>query len=111
MNVSLCLLTLGDKYTHMKPGVQNGFSFIAKSMLWSLLFYVIVMFAFNWDDVVNRIHGVHAVAKVISELPQLPAAPDKTVTTAPAISTHSDLIRHILLIVRSIHHVSGMALR
>jgi hypothetical protein len=57
----------------MKLNTRNGFLFIGRSMIWSLLLYVAMMVAFNWEDVSRTVLGKNAVTIVSSTLPTPPA--------------------------------------
>lgn len=46
----------------MSPRIKTRIAFIGRSMLWSLLLYVVMMLAINWDDVqyvLNNRHVAH----------------------------------------------------
>lgn len=51
----------------MRKGIQRRFAFICKSMLWSVLLYMVVMLVFNWQEVNNTLRGRHDVT-VITDL-------------------------------------------
>ena len=89
----------------MKQRLQTRVVFIAKSMLWSLLLYVVMMLAINWDDVSRTISGKNTIA-VVSEQPtkQIPGS------NAPAsISKHVGIIKSIVSIVKTISGYTGIS--
>lgn len=50
----------------MNRSLQKKSAFIFKSVMWSLLFYFILMLLFNWDDVATRIKGQGAMTNAAS---------------------------------------------
>ena len=97
----------------MKPILQKRFAFIAKSMLWSMLLYVILMLAFNWDDVSNKVRGNNPIT-VISNIP----SPEIAVPVANnPISSHSSIahnvsaVRKIITLAKSISNIFGITPR
>ena len=91
----------------MRPVLKKRCVFIAKSMLWSLLLYVALMFAFNWDEVSNTVNGKNAIT-VVSNTQPAPQAPGaQNPAAAPArISAPAGIVRNILSVVKA---VTGIA--
>lgn len=87
----------------MKPFSGKRFSFIGKSLLWSLLLYVAMMAAFNWDDVRNSVTGKNSITIV------KPTVPGEQVTdlgtpqpVAPDIAHHAPMVKSMLTLLRTI---------
>lgn len=93
----------------MKPLVQKNGAFIAKSLLWSLLLYVVLMAAFNWDDVSNTITGRSMITVVSRPLPegQNPEAGELPPTTPAAIALHNGMAKNIVAVLKIISGVAG----
>ena len=92
----------------MKPAIKKQFSFIGRSLLWSLLLYVVMMLAFNWDEVSNTVKGNNTITVVTHTLPepQFPYANDPG--TFPAnISKHTGIIVNIVSLVKDIYSITG----
>jgi hypothetical protein len=86
----------------MRPVIKKCFVFITKSLLWSVLLYVVFMFAFNWDEVSNTVSGRNAIAVSDNQSsPQFPGTGSPVVTPA-GITGHSSIIKSILAIAKTI---------
>jgi hypothetical protein len=97
------MLNLLNHFTNMKLISQKRFAFAGKSLLWSLLLYVIMMLAFNWDDISNSVTGRNTITVVNHMLPEssqaqaLPALPG-----AAAISERNKLVDGLIKVIRVI---------
>jgi hypothetical protein len=86
----------------MKQRIQKPVVFIAKSILWSLLLYVVMMLTINWDDVSRTLTSKDAMAVVCDS-----AAQQIPYSKPPAsITGHTGVIKSIVSIVKAI---SGFA--
>jgi hypothetical protein len=87
---------------HMKPAAQKRFAFMGKSMLWSLLFYVVLMLAFNWDEVSRSIKGNDGVTII--------NAPADQPAQAQA-SSHTRMAKTLFMLLKTVSgftlHTSG----
>ena len=84
---------------------QKRSAFIIKSILWSMLFYSILMLAFNWDDVSTHIKDKGAVTTANDQ--PYRHVPDATIS-APLpvkISGPGIFFNNVYLLV---HTISGM---
>jgi len=89
----------------MKPVLKKRFAFIAKSMLWSVLLYIVMMLAFNWDDLSSRVKGTNPIT-IIGNLPSQQSLPEAT----PATIAHNvSTVEKITMIAKAIIHVVGIA--
>ena len=87
--------------------MKKRFAFIGKSMLWSLLLYVVMMLAFNWDEVSNVVTGKNMITVVNNAQPEQQISGVNTPTVTPAsISTHSGAVKSILAILKTISGIS-----
>ncbi len=68
----------------MKKGIQKWSVFLGKSMLWSLLLYVALMLAVNWDDIHNAFTGRNKITIVADTT----TASQNTSAQVPATITH-----------------------
>lgn len=91
----------------MKPQFQKKIAFIARSMMWSLLLYVVMMLAFNWDEIGRTINGKNAVA-IVTDTPeqQIPYPGTPARIAAPA-----GILRGIVAVVRTISGFTAVAAR
>ena len=80
-------------------------------MLWSVLLYVVLMLAFNWDDVSNKVRGNNSIT-IISNLssPQAPGINNPSVIQ-PNIADNVSLIRKIITIAKNVHDIIGIPIR
>lgn len=87
----------------MKPGIQKRFTFIGKSMLWSLLLYVTVMLFLNWDEVSNTVNGNTRITVVNSNLPelQIPAI-DSPAVSQTNVAGHAGVAKNFIVIIKTI---------
>lgn len=92
----------------MKSVIQKRFVFIAKSMLWSVLLYVVLMLAFNWDDVSNKVKGTNPIT-IISNIPSPETTMTNTLPAAPSILHHAGIIEKIGTIAGSVVKIIGIA--
>jgi len=92
----------------MKTGLQKRFAFVAKSMLWSVLLYVVLMLAFNWDDVNNKVRGNNPIT-IISNITssQVPVINNPTVIHS-SITDNVSLIKKIITVAKGIHDIVGI---
>jgi hypothetical protein len=51
----------------MKPEMNRRFTFIGKSLLWSLLLYVVMMSVMNWEEIRNTVKGGNSITVVTTE--------------------------------------------
>jgi len=79
----------------MKPEIKKWVKFIGKSMLWSLSLYMLIMLAFNWDDVSNAVKGNSEVT-IVNTLP-----PGNT-----SISVRINVTRSIIVILKTISGIT-----
>jgi len=93
----------------MKPVFKKRFAFIAKSMVWSVLLYVVLMLVFNWDDVSNRVKGTNAIT-IIGNIPSPQSFPPANpVTISPSISHNISVIEKATMIAKEIIQIAGIA--
>ena len=93
----------------MKPVFKKRFAFITKSMLWSVLLYVVLMLVFNWDDVSNRVKGANAIT-IMSNIPSPQSFPvTNPVTISPSISHNISVIDKAARIAKEIICVVAIA--
>ena len=90
----------------MRPVLQKRLLFVAKSMLWSVLLYGVCMLAVNWDDVSNKIRGVHPVT-IISDLSTPPNIVNP-VHPAKSISLNATVIRNLAAIAHAVDNVIAL---
>lgn len=95
----------------MKSISKRRIVFVAKSMLWSILLYVVLMLAFNWDDVSGKVRGSNPIT-ITTNTPveQLPATNDPAVIPAN-ISHHIGILEKSIVIAKSISCIIGIATR
>ncbi len=92
----------------MKPVLKKRFVFIAKSMLWSLLLYVVLMVSFNWDDLNNKIRGANAITVV--NVQQAPPVTDPAVTSSK-IAHNISAAEKIITLAKTIGGIIGIVTR
>ena len=96
---------------YMKPVTKKRVTFIAKSMLWSALLYVVLMLGINWDDLYNRVKGTNAIT-VIRILPSQQSTPEASPVSIPANIAHSvSTVEKITTITKALIHAVGIATR
>jgi hypothetical protein len=78
----------------MRPGTQKQLRFIGKSLMWSLLLYVTVMVAFNWNEVSGR--------NIVSVVSTLPSAPGVDSNATSRVARHTGVIKSIVSIAKTI---------
>ena len=95
----------------MKPVFKKRFIFIAKSMLWSMLLYVVLMLAFNWDDVNNKVKSSNPIT-VMSNItsPQTPEA-NNPAAIPPSIAHNMGFAEKIITLARNISGIIGIAIK
>ena len=87
----------------MKKRIQKWSVFIGKSMLWSLLLYVVTMAAVNWDEINKTITGKNKTTIVNNILPQLqdPTAQSPAITPAN-ISHGANVFKQVITLLTGI---------
>ena len=94
----------------MKQRVQKRIKFVLKSMLWSVLLYVAMMVAFNWDDVRNVVNGSNPITIVNN--PQIePAALNQPEGIPSNITKRKGVIKSIVSLVRIVSGVAEIAVK
>ena len=95
----------------MKPVFKNRFAFIAKSMLWSVLLYIVLMLAFNWDDISNKVRGTNPIT-IIGNIPsqQTPAANNPTIVPS-SIAHNVSVVEKIINLTKTISGIVGFAIK
>jgi hypothetical protein len=68
----------------MKQRLQKSALFIGKSMLWSLLLYIVLMLAFNWQEVSNSITGRNKIT-VVNNLQSEAQQPATNISVRPGV--------------------------
>jgi len=91
----------------MKQGTQKRFAFIGKSMLWSLLLYMIMMLAINWDEISNTVNGKTGISVVNTSLPVSLPVVNEPVAAPTNISTHSGFVTNIVAVIKTIAGISA----
>jgi hypothetical protein len=93
----------------MKTGIQRRFAFIGKSLLWSILLYVVFMLVFNWDEVSNTVSGKNAVTVSNNQqMPQLPGTNNPVITPAN-ISAHTGVFKSIVRLMKTITGIASVS--
>jgi hypothetical protein len=94
----------------MKPAFQTKCFFLSKSLLWSVLLYVLLMAGFNWEEVRNTFTGKNNITVV------KPAPRDMQTSyinelepVTPSISEHTGAVHNAIVIVKTIIGVSAKA--
>jgi hypothetical protein len=82
----------------MRPGTQKQLRFIGKSLMWSLLLYVTVMVAFNWNEVSATVSG----RNIVSVVSTLPSAPGVDSNATSRVARHTGVIKSIVSIAKTI---------
>jgi hypothetical protein len=73
-----------------------------KSMLWSLLLYVVLMLCINWEDVTNRISGRSAtIVSVNHTAPETPGVDAPTIVPVKILGK-SALLMDVVVMIRTI---------
>ena len=94
----------------MKKINQKHLSFIGKSLLWSLLLYVFMMTAFNWDDISKTISGQNGIT-VINHVQ--PGTTSSEVNPAQPIHSniaeHSGVLKNAINILKAFSGISNHA--
>ena len=86
----------------MKQPIQRGPAFIIRSVLWSLLFYGILMLVLNREEVTAMITGKDAVTIVDNNMPDAPA----NTVIAPQTGTHINFTasaRNIFMLMQAMN--------
>lgn len=78
--------------------VQKRIGFIARSLGWSLLLYIVLMLAFNWDEVKGTVNG-RKIAVVVND------GQEGDVKGTTNIDRETGLVHGVLMLIR---HVSGI---
>ena len=89
----------------MKPAMQKQIIFIGRSLFWSLLFYLAVMFVFNWDEVNNILRGNNTVTVLRDTIPVL--QPVYEPNTSTSIVSHTSIIQNVINVLRTITGLPG----
>ena len=83
----------------MKPVILKRIAFVGKSMLWSLCLYVIMMLAFNWDEIKNTMTDNNSIVAISSELGQ-PQSVFNQPSVPATISQHAGTVKSVLALVK-----------
>ena len=83
-----------------KPEILKRIAFIGKSMLWSVCLYVLLMFAFNFDEIKNNMNGNHAA--VVINTDQQSDAINKPGNVPASIAQHVSAFKGVIMIVKTI---------
>ena len=90
----------------MKPPVKKQILFIGRSVLSSLLLYVVMMLVFNWDEVSKTIRGDNALTIVTDTLNGAQSVSDGQVgNTSPNIAQHAGVLRTALAILKEVSSI------
>ena len=80
---------------------KKRFVFIGKSLLWSLLFYIAMMVAVNWDEIRNTATGKNDITVVNNTLPGTQSIPvNDPEKTHPGIADHLSAVRVFIAIAK-----------
>ena len=91
----------------MKWAQKSAVVFMGKSMLWSLLLYVVMMLAFNWDEVSKTLNGQNKITIVNNVQPES-QQPDGSPATTPAnISTQTGIIHTVITLAKTISGITS----
>jgi hypothetical protein len=94
-----------------KKGIQKRFLFIGRSLVWSLLLYIVMMLVFNWDDVRNTIRGTNAVTVMNNtSLPGIPQTNEPSAFPA-SITHHTSPLKNIFIVLKEISGIAGKVTR
>jgi len=85
----------------MRLVILKRIAFVGKSMLWSLCLYVVMMLAFNWDEIKNTMTDNNSSVVITSELDQSQSVFNKQSVPA-TISQHAGAVKGILTLVKVI---------
>ena len=93
----------------MKPVLRKRLVFIAKSALWSVLLYIVLMLSFNWDDVSTKVRDTNPIT-VINNInsPQTPPANDPAIIPS-TISHNVSIVGKIITLAKTIGKIVGIA--
>ena len=84
----------------MKPLVLRRIVFIGKSMLWSFCLYIVLMLAFNWDEIKTAAGNGHAL--VVNNSQQTDGSLNKPQIVPASMSQHTGTFKNIAIIIKSI---------
>ena len=91
----------------MKNRIQKWSVFIGKSMLWSLLLYVAMMLAINWDDIKNTVSGKNKTAIVTNIAPESQNPSVTSPSVVPAnISRHTNIFKKVMTLLSGVAQTS-----
>ncbi|OJW82167.1 MAG: hypothetical protein BGO69_16365 [Bacteroidetes bacterium 46-16] len=83
----------------MREGIFKKIKFISKSLLWSILLYLLSMTIINWDDVLNGIrHKADREVAIVHVVPGPQPGPVTTTQIKKDIATTS----HIFTLLRAL---------
>jgi len=91
----------------MKQSIRTRGKFVFKSMLWSLLLYIGLMLAFNWDDVRIGVSGANPITIVTNSQQSSESA-----VVNPPVDIQSNITRHkgvLKSVVSLVKIISGIA--
>lgn len=94
----------------MKPWLSKRLVFAGKSLLWSVLLYVVCMLALNWDEVTNSSKHNLPVAHNNNYLPAQPVTsttPDNTGILQTNTTATWSLFNNISAALNAIGHIAA----
>ncbi len=89
----------------MKSQMLRRIVFIGKSMLWSLCLYIVLMLAFNWDEIKTASSNNSAI--VINSNQQTDGTSNQSQIVKASISQHTGTFKNIAIIIKSICGLSA----
>ena len=95
----------------MKSALQKRFVFIAKSMLWSVLLYAVLMLAFNWDDVSNKVRGSNPITVMSNSGQAETPCTSKPIVVPTSISEKTNVVDHVITVLDYLHRIVYVASR
>ncbi len=107
-NILPTCISLHSKIFFMKQATKKQVVFIARSMMWSLLLYVVMMLVFNWDDVSKTIKGNNAITIVTDTLRGSQSQGTDGQGAAPtSISLNAGVLNNIITLLKDISGIAG----
>lgn len=86
----------------MASPIKKRFSFIGKSLLWSLLLYMVMMLAFNWEDLRHTLRGEDRVTVVNT----FQGSDNTTAVPQTVVTDHKSLAANLLILLKTISGIS-----